>query len=176
MNVEFWQILIILRTNVSIYILIGKLKYNLKIYELVIILFEVLPICCIIDSKYFCVHAGISPTLNTLCNFFTNFKKKCRKSADFVRFQRKELYVTYFGVIPQIKIKNNGLLTPWGHAHIFTLEIMLLISWKKIIYRWSFGDMRSNFKATSICSLENRIRKMFWLFSQLRTIVINTTI
>ena len=33
---------------------------------MVALLFEVLPISCIVDSKYFCVHAGISPELQVL--------------------------------------------------------------------------------------------------------------
>lgn len=35
---------------------------------MVTILFEMLPLCCIIDRRYFCVHAGISPDLKEVGN------------------------------------------------------------------------------------------------------------
>lgn len=44
----------------------GNQKYSSETYEAVVSLFETLPLCCIIDSKYFCVHAGISPSLTSL--------------------------------------------------------------------------------------------------------------
>lgn len=39
----------------------GEYKYNSETYEIFIDLFTALPLCAIIDNRYFAVHAGISP-------------------------------------------------------------------------------------------------------------------
>ena len=36
-------------------------KYNSNVYNYIMDLFDCLPLCCIVDDSYFCVHAGISP-------------------------------------------------------------------------------------------------------------------
>ena len=51
---------------------IGEKKYNKEVYELFIDFFKNLPLCAIIDNKYFAVHGGISPSIKTLCNLNNN--------------------------------------------------------------------------------------------------------
>jgi serine/threonine-protein phosphatase 2B catalytic subunit len=44
----------------------GLVKYSETIYDALMRLFDELPLCAIIDQKYFAVHAGISPSCQTL--------------------------------------------------------------------------------------------------------------
>lgn len=44
----------------------GEKKYNSEIYEIFIDLFKTLPLCALIDNKYFAVHGGLSPAVKTL--------------------------------------------------------------------------------------------------------------
>jgi diadenosine tetraphosphatase ApaH/serine/threonine PP2A family protein phosphatase len=44
----------------------GEKKYNSEAYELFIDLFKMLPLCALIDNKYFAVHGGLSPSVKTL--------------------------------------------------------------------------------------------------------------
>jgi hypothetical protein len=41
-------------------------KYNSEIYEIFIDLFITLPICALIDNKYFTVHRGLSSAVKTV--------------------------------------------------------------------------------------------------------------
>ncbi len=45
---------------------LGLKKYNQEIYNDFGDLFDLLPLGGIVDGKYFCVHAGISPDFQTL--------------------------------------------------------------------------------------------------------------
>jgi len=38
-------------------------KYNIEIYDEVMLLFDCLPLAALVGSKYFCVHAGLSPDI-----------------------------------------------------------------------------------------------------------------
>ena len=41
-------------------------KYDLETYELIMESFDCMPLACILNKKFFCVHGGISPELETL--------------------------------------------------------------------------------------------------------------
>ncbi|KZS89103.1 Metallo-dependent phosphatase [Sistotremastrum niveocremeum HHB9708] len=43
-------------------------KYSEKVYEACIKSFQALPVAAILDDRFFCVHGGISPELNTLAD------------------------------------------------------------------------------------------------------------
>ena len=45
---------------------LGKRRYNLKIWKYFLDVFNVLPICALIDDKILCMHGGLSPDLNSL--------------------------------------------------------------------------------------------------------------
>jgi len=64
-----WPLFSTLKLNVWDKTNSGETKYNSDMYERFLELFMKLPLCAIIDSKYFAVHGGISPKLNNLCNF-----------------------------------------------------------------------------------------------------------
>ena len=41
-------------------------KYNQQIYSRIVDSFDFLPLCCVINNKYFCTHGGISRKLLSL--------------------------------------------------------------------------------------------------------------
>jgi serine/threonine-protein phosphatase 2B catalytic subunit len=47
-------------------IYLGLSKYNQDIYDRIMGLFDMLPLCCVLNGKFFCVHGGLSPELKTL--------------------------------------------------------------------------------------------------------------
>lgn len=40
---------------------VGVKKYDIDVYDRFLELFCKLPLCALVDNKYFCVHGGISP-------------------------------------------------------------------------------------------------------------------
>ena len=49
--------------NVKIKFIVGKRKYNLKLWKLFSDVFNVMPVCALIDEKIICMHGGLSPQL-----------------------------------------------------------------------------------------------------------------
>ena len=47
-------------------ILLGKRRYNIKMWKLFTDCFNCLPVCAIIDDKIFCMHGGLSPDLSDM--------------------------------------------------------------------------------------------------------------
>lgn len=41
----------------------GKRKYNIKLWKTFSDVFNVMPVCALIDEKILCMHGGISPQL-----------------------------------------------------------------------------------------------------------------
>ena len=52
--------------NVKIKFIVGKRKYNLKLWKLFSDVFNVMPVCALIDEKIICMHGGLSPQLENL--------------------------------------------------------------------------------------------------------------
>ena len=46
--------------------MLGKRRYNVKIWKLFSDLFNFMPVAALIDHKIFCVHGGLSPELHNL--------------------------------------------------------------------------------------------------------------
>ena len=44
----------------------GLHKYSIEVYDACIKSFQALPITALVDKRFFCVHGGISPELDTL--------------------------------------------------------------------------------------------------------------
>ena len=42
---------------------LGKRKYNLKLWKLFSDVFNVMPVCALVDEKILCMHGGLSPQL-----------------------------------------------------------------------------------------------------------------
>ena len=45
---------------------VGLSKYNQAIYELVMDMFDCLPLACLVNRKFLLLHGGISPELKTV--------------------------------------------------------------------------------------------------------------
>ena len=43
----------------------GKRKYNIKLWKVFSDVFNVMPVCALIDEKILCMHGGISPQLGS---------------------------------------------------------------------------------------------------------------
>jgi serine/threonine-protein phosphatase PP1 catalytic subunit len=48
------------------YFELGKRRYNLKLWKVFSDVFNVMPICAIIEDKIICMHGGISPLLTQM--------------------------------------------------------------------------------------------------------------
>lgn len=51
--------------NVHIFKNLGKRKYNLKLWKTFSDVFNVMPVCALIDEKILCMHGGLSPQLES---------------------------------------------------------------------------------------------------------------
>ena len=58
-SIEFMDFMM----NVKIKFIVGKRKYNLKLWKLFSDVFNVMPVCALIDEKIICMHGGLSPQL-----------------------------------------------------------------------------------------------------------------
>lgn len=47
-----------------------EIKYDIEIYEKVMTSFDAMPLACIINDKFPCVHGGISPKVKKVYNMF----------------------------------------------------------------------------------------------------------
>ena len=52
-------------TNVNLCFKLGKRRYNLKLWKLFSDVFNVMPVCALIDEKIICMHGGLSPDLDS---------------------------------------------------------------------------------------------------------------
>jgi diadenosine tetraphosphatase ApaH/serine/threonine PP2A family protein phosphatase len=57
--IEFMDFMI----NVKLWLKLGKRKYNLKLWKLFSDVFNVMPVCALVDEKIMCMHGGLSPQL-----------------------------------------------------------------------------------------------------------------
>lgn len=44
----------------------GLLKYDQQIYELIMDLFDALPLSALVNNKFLCIHGGISPDIKNV--------------------------------------------------------------------------------------------------------------
>jgi diadenosine tetraphosphatase ApaH/serine/threonine PP2A family protein phosphatase len=67
MNVVNWLHILIFDKNVTIFRQrSGLSKYNQEIYDLLMEMFDHLPLACIVNKKFLCVHGGVSHNLKTV--------------------------------------------------------------------------------------------------------------
>ena len=45
---------------------LGLLKYDQSIYELIMDLFDALPLSALVNNKFLCLHGGISPDIKNV--------------------------------------------------------------------------------------------------------------
>lgn len=63
MNVIFYSVIV---NYERLIIIIGKRRYNIKLWKIFTDCFNCLPIAAIIDEKIFCMHGGLSPDLQSM--------------------------------------------------------------------------------------------------------------
>ena len=66
MNAGSWQATSILGLSVSDKFSVGLKKYDQQTYELIMEMFDSLPLGCLINSRFLCVHGGISHEIKSL--------------------------------------------------------------------------------------------------------------
>ena len=74
-------------------------KYNQLIYESFMVAFDGLPLACLVNKKFFCVHGGISDKLLNVKYILLRLKILILL-IDFVKYLLKEHFVILFGQIP----------------------------------------------------------------------------
>lgn len=66
MKAKRWQSTLTSKLNVSFSLRSGVRKYDSDIYDRFLEFFCKLPLCALVDGRYFCVHGGISPELKKI--------------------------------------------------------------------------------------------------------------
>ncbi len=72
MSVGISHLILTSRCNVNFCRISGLVKYNQEVYEMIMELFDCLPLACLVNGKFLCVHGGISHELQ---NVFFSFIK-----------------------------------------------------------------------------------------------------
>jgi len=57
---------ILLYLYLYLFIIIGKRRYNVKLWRSFTDLFNLLPVAALIEERILCMHGGLSPELNNL--------------------------------------------------------------------------------------------------------------
>lgn len=84
----------------------GEKKYNSEVYEQFIDLFTRLPLCALIDNKYFAVHGGISPFVKTI-GTYSLMQLRQKRSIVLVKSLSTEPCVTSYGaILPRRALKD----------------------------------------------------------------------
>ena len=130
---------------------IGLHKYSEKVYEACIESFTALPLSGLLDGKFFCVHGGISPELNTVSDIdrvCTNSEQRCSTRPDFLlvrltgskNLAHSVYYATCCGLTqsqtldtrasllstrPRYRLAKCGGTTPHGAALITTRQALI---------------------------------------------------
>ena len=127
-------------------------KYDAELYTEIMNLFDALPLCCIVDESFFCVHAGISPEMVHYSNLSSLFQNNWWNLIVFMKFLAKELYVILLGVTQQLKILKYGSIIKIDPAPISIRIFKHTNFFKRINLKWLFEGIKSNQKGLSIMS------------------------
>lgn len=60
-------------------VFLGRHKYDQEIYEMMMDSFDNMPLACLVDGKFFCLHGGISPEMK----FVLFLQKNNKKNIDY---------------------------------------------------------------------------------------------
>ncbi len=77
-------------------------KYGQQIFEMFMDAFDSLPIACIVNQKYFCVHGGITDKLKTVLVFVKCRSMRCKRLSAAYKSLWQGHTVTLSGLIQQM--------------------------------------------------------------------------
>jgi hypothetical protein len=128
---------------------LGLDKYTQEIYNLIMDMFDTLPLACILNGKILCIHGGISHELQHVSiNSFSCLISL--KLTDFTKYPKLVYFVTYYGQIQstiQMVILQSWLqLILIEDAHIFLVTNFANTSCKKIKLFLLLELIRHNWK------------------------------
>ena len=80
---------------------LGINKYNQDAYNLTMELFDAIPLSCLINKKFLCVHGGVSPDLRSVNHCLSSWRIS-RRSIVLGRFRKRGSFVIWCGLIQLI--------------------------------------------------------------------------
>ena len=149
-----------------------EIKYDIEVYNVVMNSFDCLPISCLINDKFLCIHGGISPSLETLSNIekvnrFCEIPKNglvCDLMwADPIDLESEAINTSfkdngtrgcsfYFGLKAIKPFLNKNKLISIFRAHEAQLEGFKMYKWEKLV---SFPPVITVFSAPNYCDVYN---------------------
>ena len=79
--------------------IVGLVKYDQETYDRVMELFDNLPLACLVNGKFLCVHGGISHELRSVLDDLFLSSMTSRNWIDLKKFPNLDSFAIWFGLI-----------------------------------------------------------------------------